>query len=202
MAQCVVPAIGGDRIGEPFRRSRIDQRARLAIRDQAGASGRAGSDHGQATRHCFERDVPKGFGDRGVEEDIGAGQRSTEVRAGLKTGEDRLRHRILEPGARRTVADHQHLVRHTPFAQEAHSIGEHAEPFLHDEPSEKRDGDVAIFEPEFVAPLRIALRGIEYRPIDAARPDRHVVMHVLIVQRVDHALRRRHQCVALAVDAA
>ncbi len=51
-------------------------------------------------------------------------------------------------------------------------------------------------------PFEITFGRIENCPVDTARPDSDIFVHFLLKQRVDHALRRRHQRIAAMVETA
>ena len=205
-AQSRIAAIGrkgrgeGGGIGCHAARRR-DQSSGDTIGDKAGAACRSGGDHRQAAGHRFERDIAESLGDRGVEEHIPAGERLSQRLAGLEAGEDAAGQVRLEPAARGAIADHQHLVGGTRFAQAGDGLGKDIEALFHHQPSEEDDGDVVVREAETAAPFGIAPRGGEDRAVHPPAPQPDAGVHPHRQQLVDHRLRGRDQRVAAVVEA-
>jgi len=109
-AQVDILAIELQGIGKSPDSSRCDQFAGLVVFHQALAAGRLGRHDRQAASHRFQCHIAEGFGDRGVEQHIHAGDPATEITSLLKTSEDCAGHAIFEPLLRRSFPDHQHLV--------------------------------------------------------------------------------------------
>ncbi len=118
----------------------------------------------------------------------------------LKTDELAAGKMRLEPFARRTVADNQRRHRDAAPPQFGDGVGEHVQPFFHDQPPQKRYRHIGIGDALRASPCVVAAIGMEDAAIDAARPDRDIVVHTLIAQDIDHALRWRHQRVAPAIQ--
>ena len=170
--------------------------------DQALAAGRDRRDHRQAGRHRLERDVAEGLGHRRIEQHVHRGDRAAEIGAALEAGEDRVGQPLLEPVARRPVADHQHLVADLAAGEPVDRVGEDVEALFHHQPADEADRRHVVLDAERAPPGEVAAAGIEDLAVDAARPDADVVVHPLVAQQLRHRIRRREDGVAAAVEAA
>ena len=91
-------------------------------------------------------------------------------------------------------------MRDLPLAELDDRFGEDIEALLHHQPAEEDDCDIVIRQTMRAAPLVVALRRMENRPIDPAGPDRDIVMHPLRTQFFDLALRGGNQRIAPLVE--
>ena len=96
-AQRGIAGIGFERVGIAVDVAGLDQGAGDAVDDQAGRAGGGRRDDGQRAGHRFQRDVAKRLGDRGVEQDVGAGERAGDIAAVLVAEEDGIGQAFFEP---------------------------------------------------------------------------------------------------------
>ena len=98
----------------------LDQRAGLAVADQAGRAGRGGGDDRQRAGHRFQRDVAERLGDRRVEEHVGRWRARRRGRSPVSWPVKMASGRRSSNQARAgPVADHQHLELRTLRARRA-----------------------------------------------------------------------------------
>src|SRR5690606_2446322 len=110
---------------------------------------------------------------------------------------------LFEPAARRSFADDQYGRRNaTPAAELVDRVGENVEALFHHQAPEEADRYRIVGDAMRTAPGEIAPLGREDLAVDAALPQRDVVVHALRAQHLDQPRRRRHQRVALAVELA
>eukprot|EP01136_Pigoraptor_vietnamica_P011094 Opistho-1_new@49506 len=190
---------GGARIGGGL--VRLDQPAGAAVRDQCRRARHIGGDDCKATRHRLQVHIAERLGHAGVDQDVGAGHRAAQCGALQMAGEDGIGHALLEPAARRTLADDERADHLARCAQGIDRVGEDAQPlFLHQPPEEERD-DIVGRIAECRAGRLVAQRGIEGRRVDPAAPDRYATGAMLGRKLVRDRQSRREDQVAIAVEA-
>ena len=73
---------------------------------------------------------------------------------GLEAGEDRVGQPLLEPVARRPVADHQHLVADLAAGEPVDRVGEDVEALFHHQPADEADHRHVVGDAERAPPGR------------------------------------------------
>ena len=125
--------------------------------------------------------------------------RSVPVSWPVKYGVGQL---LLEPRARRSVADHQHAMLEAERGEGVDRVGKHVEALFHDDPAEEGDDHLVVGDALRAPPLHVAALGVELVAIDAAGPDLDVAVHPLRAEDRRGRWRRREHDLAAMVEAA
>ena len=123
----------------------IDQRAGHAVVHEVGRAGRLGRDDRQRASHRLQRHVAERLGDRGVEEDVGAGERAGKIgrrsagRVKIASGS------CCSNQARAGPSPMTSTRCLTPSAREGvDRVGEDVEALFHHDPAEEGDDHLIV----------------------------------------------------------
>ncbi len=105
-----VASVSGKCIGEFVGLGAIYQCSGDSWPDDVCRSGGLSGNHRQGAGHRLVRYIAKGFGNRGIEEHVGARERSGEIVSRLLSDEKRLRQLLFKPGLGRALTDYQHAM--------------------------------------------------------------------------------------------
>ena len=174
-----VADIGFECVGILVDLAGFDEGSRHPVaNDAVGARGGGGDDRKPA-RHRFECDVAECLGHRGIEEDVGTGERAGEVGADLLAEKNGLGQAIGEPGSGRAVADDEDAVRDPACGEQVAGIAENVEALFEDQPAKEADDDFVIGDAEVAAPGKVTAFGVELFAIDPASPQEDRPVHAL-----------------------
>src|SRR3546814_20383661 len=95
---------------------------------------------------------------------------SSDLLPALKADEIGVGQARFEPFARRSLADHDHLVRHAAPPKHVDGVGQDVEPLLHHEPAEKGERGHLVVDPQRAAPRHVETTRVDTPLAEPHRP--------------------------------